>query len=71
MRAVTQHLSPGTSRHQPATVITTTLYDVVEAVQEEVSPGEEGLVTEVVTDLFNTGRIQLVDDAKGPDADVA
>lgn len=71
MRAAAQHLSPEVSRHRPATVITTTLYDVVEAVQEEVSPGEEGLVTEVVANLFNSGRIQLADNAKGPDADVA
>jgi len=69
MRAVAQHLSPGVSQHRPATVITTILYDVVEAVQEEVSPGEEGLVAEVVADLFNAGLIQLVGNAKGLEVD--
>ena len=47
--------------HLPATVKTTTLYHLIEAVSEEVNPGEEGLVADVVLHLFTTGRAKFSD----------
>lgn len=71
MHATAQHPSPRTSYHRQATIITTTLYNVIQAVQEEVSPDEEGLVAEVVAGLFNSGRIRFAGNPEGLDADMA
>ena len=38
------------------TVFTTTLYELVEAVNEEVQPEELGLVPEIVIGILNTYR---------------
>jgi hypothetical protein len=71
MQTAVQYPSPWTYYHCPTKSITTTLYDLMEAVQEEVSPDEEGLVTRVVADLFNSGRIRLAGNAEGLDVDMA
>jgi hypothetical protein len=71
MQTAVQYPSPRTYYHRPTKSITTTLYDLMEAVQEEVSPDEEGLVTRVVADLFNSGRIRLAGNAEGLDVDMA
>lgn len=71
MHAVVQSLSPGVSGHRPAATMITTLYEVIQAVQEEVSPGDEGLVAEVVAGLFNSGRIRFAAHPAGSDVDRA
>jgi hypothetical protein len=44
----------------PKTITTkTNLYRLIEAVQEEVSPGDDALVVAVVSDLLSTGRIRV------------
>jgi hypothetical protein len=43
----------------PAT-ITTTLYDLIAALQEVVHPGEEALVVATVVALLRAGRIRAV-----------
>jgi hypothetical protein len=47
-----------------ATVITTSLYELFEAIHAEVPPGNRGdkLVTAVVTHLLDSGRIHLTGD---------
>ena len=44
--------------------ITTTLYELLEAIQKEVPPGNRGdkLATAVVTHLLDAGRIRLIGD---------
>ena len=37
----------------------TTLYEMIEAISEEVRPGEEGLIATVVMDLHNRGLIKI------------
>jgi hypothetical protein len=37
-----------------------TLYDLIEAVQEEVCPEEEGLVTDVVIGSLKSGRVKFL-----------
>ncbi len=37
--------------------ITTTLYELIEAINEELQPGEEELVGKVVLDLAERGKI--------------
>jgi hypothetical protein len=41
-------------------VIETTLYDLVEAVYEELSPGEETMVVGIVYHLLKSGRVQFI-----------
>lgn len=36
-----------------------TLYDLIEAINEEVEPGEEDLVVAVVRHLFETGQVRF------------
>ena len=42
--------------HPYKNVVTTTLYELLEAVNEEVKPEEKRLVPEIVIDLLNTCR---------------
>jgi len=39
--------------------IRTTLYELIEAIEDEVKPGEEELVTATVLDLMESGKIKL------------
>lgn len=71
MQTAAQHPSPQTFYHRPAKTITTTLYELMEAVQEEVSPNEEGLVARVVADLMNSGRIRFTGNPAGRGVDMA
>jgi hypothetical protein len=61
MQAVGRIVSPRVAPyHHPALTITTTLYDLIEAIGEEVPVGEEKLVTAVVAHLLNAGRIRYI-----------
>jgi hypothetical protein len=46
--------------HPEATTITTTLRDLIGAIQEEVEPEEDHLVADVVLDLVESGRIRFL-----------
>lgn len=70
MQTAAQTPSPRASRYRPTTIITTTLYDVIQAVEEELSSQEERLVAEVVADLFNSGRIRFAGNPEGLDVDM-
>jgi hypothetical protein len=51
----------------PAT-ITTTLYDLIAAVQEVVEPGEDGLVVATVVSMMRAGRIHSLVRGWGQDS---
>jgi hypothetical protein len=54
--------SPGVDpEHSVLTTIKTTLYDLIEAIIEEVNLGENRLVAETVLDLLDRGKIRFVD----------
>ena len=40
--------------------IITTLYDLIAALSADLEPGEETLVTAIVTHLFNSGRLTFI-----------
>jgi len=40
----------------------TTLYDLIETIDEEVEPGEEWLVAKTVMHLIDTGKVTFVND---------
>jgi len=40
-------------------LVHTTLYDLLQAIQEELRPGEEHLAAEVVAHMIDEGRVRL------------
>jgi hypothetical protein len=61
MQAVARVVSPRVPlHHRSARTITTTLYELIEAIRDEVPAGEEKLVTAVVADLLDAGRIRYM-----------
>ena len=56
--AVQSHHTPATARLRAHT-ITTTLYELIEAIEEEVGPGNGQLVTETILYLLDTGKIRF------------
>ena len=47
--------------HEGHTRIQTTLYDLIEAVNETVKPNDDQFVTEIVMDLLITGHAKFQD----------
>jgi hypothetical protein len=70
MQAIARIVSPKAPLRQPSTTITTTLYDLVEAIHDEVPRGPRGdkLATEVVVHLLDAGRIHFIGDSQRLDA---
>jgi hypothetical protein len=44
--------------------IETTLYELIDSINEEILPGEENLVVEVVQHMFDTGKITFIGNPK-------
>jgi hypothetical protein len=56
-----------TTREQPdpeVSTIHTTLYDLIEALSQEVGPGQDHLVTAALVHLINSGGVKFVDDGR-------
>ena len=64
MHAVATNPAPVPTTSSTPVRITTTLYDLVEAVNTEVSPAEDRLVTAAVMHLINSGRARFVGSRK-------
>lgn len=47
--------------------IRTTLYDLIEAINGEVEPEEEGLVITTMLHLLYTGRVRFLREVENPD----
>ena len=56
MQQILKDLTKVSLSHLHKNVFTTTLYELVEAVNEEVQPEEKRLVPEIVIDLLKTCR---------------
>jgi hypothetical protein len=50
--------------HSDVSPIHTTLYDLIEALSQEVGPGEDHLVTAALVHLINSGGVKFVDDGR-------
>jgi len=63
MYAAPRIVSPKAPLYQPSITITTTLYDLLEAIHEEVPAGSRGdnLATEVVVHLLDSGCLRAID----------
>jgi hypothetical protein len=57
MQAMAQTFQIVEQAHPGLTTAKTTLYQLIEAISEEVKPGEDWLVVETVLDLIDTGQI--------------
>ncbi len=54
MQRVLKDLTKVSSPHLQKNVVITTLYELIEAINEEVQPEEKRIVPEIVIDLLNT-----------------
>ena len=61
MQVIAQTLRMEEPAHPQFTAVNTTLYDLIEAISNEVQPSEDRLVTEIVSDLFDRVLIGLSD----------
>jgi hypothetical protein len=70
MQAIARIVSQKAPLHQPSMTITTTLYDLLAVIHEEVPRGSQGdkLATEVVVHLLDSGRINFIGDPHRLDA---
>ena len=64
MQLTTKNFSPFKRRYPQSTVVKTTLYKLIDAISDEVLPGEEKLVVEVVLNMFNTEKVKFTHNAK-------
>lgn len=64
MQALATNLATAPVISLAPTRITTTLYDLVEAIGAEVGPGEDELVTAAVMHLINSSRTRFVGSRK-------
>lgn len=60
MQTVLNDLNELSFPHIQKNVVTTTLYELIEAINEEVQPEEKRLVPEIVINLLNTCRSKLL-----------
>ncbi len=60
MQAMAQSISTVASTYWESTTTKTTLYELIEAISEELQPGEEHLVSTIVLHLFDTRRIKFL-----------
>ena len=63
MEATSQYLDTLKTKHSKLTHINTTLYELIEAISDEVQPEEDKLVSETVLHLLNSNRIRYLDAA--------
>ena len=64
MQLTTKNFSPFKIRDPQSTVVKTTLYELIDAISDEVLPGEEKLVGEVVVNMFNTEKVKFTNNVK-------
>ena len=55
--------TPAISTDEAPTRVTTTLYDVMAALQTVVEPEDDALVVAIVTEWFRSGRLRVLEDA--------
>ena len=61
MRTLSYAFPGVNSRHLKTTSIETTLYDLIEAISEEIKTGEDHLIAQTVFHLINSGRLKFID----------
>ena len=59
MRLINQNSFLDKLEHPETVTVKTTLYDLIQAVNEEIDPVEDWLVSEIVVDLLGADQIKL------------
>ena len=59
MEAIAHDLNMEETIHPELSIIQTTFYELIAAINNEVEPEENWLVTEIVLDLIDTGKIKF------------
>ena len=59
MQSMAQTFPISNPAQSSLTTFKTTLYELIEAIAEEIKPEEERLVTETVLHLFETGKVKF------------
>ena len=59
MQSMVQTLGMEEAAYPKFITMKTTLYELIEAINEEVEPAEKRLVPEILSDLFDRGLIRL------------
>lgn len=59
MEAIAHDLHMEETIHPELSIIETTLYDLIEAIHDEVEPEQDLMVTEIVLDLIDTCKIRF------------
>ncbi len=67
MEASTSNVTTIPSAYTRSSKVTTTLYDLMEALLNEAGPEEDELVTLAVLDLFQSGRAKWVNPPQDPE----
>jgi hypothetical protein len=62
MQNSTQSVLAQVPAYAESTTIETTLYDLIEAISDEVEPGEDDLIIATVVHLLNSGRVKFTGD---------
>jgi len=60
MKASSHTLVGVKSRYPKTTRIRTTLYDLIEAISEEIRSKEDGLIAQTVSHLVDTGKLKFI-----------
>ena len=59
MEATAQSFDTVEQAPRVLTTVKTTLYDLIEAISDQVQPEQDWLVVEAVLDLIDTGRVKI------------
>jgi hypothetical protein len=62
MQIATQSIPTQVPAYTEPTTVKTTLYELVEAISDEVEPGEDDLIIATVVHLLNSGRVKFTGD---------
>ena len=64
MQLTTNNFSPLKRRYPQSIVVRSTLYELIDVISNEVLPGEEKLIGEVVRHMFNTRKVKFTNNVK-------
>ena len=58
MESMPQNIIKSEHQDREKNISMTTLYELLEAIEEEIKPEEDWMVSEIVLNLFNSGKIR-------------
>lgn len=65
MRLINDGVAVGRGGHQYPDTIETTLYELIETIESEVVPGDDGMIAPILSGLLNDGKAIFTGDHNG------